>query len=63
LPREERIANPVPTDVIDRLSKLPEFVKAFHPDGMNPNEFITYGVVQKTLTQFHDNGWKRLENF
>jgi hypothetical protein len=30
---------------------------------MQPKDFITYGVTQKTLAQFHEGGWKLLENF
>ena len=30
---------------------------------MKPEEFITYGVTQKTLAQFYESGWKLLENF
>jgi transaldolase len=63
LPQEERVEAPVPEDVIGRLSTLPEFVRAYEPDGMAPAEFITYGVTQKTLAQFHESGWKRLEQF
>lgn len=63
LPCEERIDRPIPSDVIERLSKLPEFVRAFDPDGMKEKDFIAYGVTQKTLSQFYEIGWKRLENF
>lgn len=61
--QEERIDVPVPKDVIKRLSQLPEFVRAYEPEGMKPGEFISFGVTQKTLTQFHESGWKLLENF
>ncbi|MCP4256473.1 MAG: hypothetical protein GY774_02975 [Planctomycetes bacterium] len=63
LPFEERIGCPVPGDVIERLSALPEFVRAYEPEGMKPKDFITYGVVQRTLSQFYECGWKLLENF
>jgi len=63
LPREERIDVNVHADVIRRLSLLPEFVRAYDPAGMKPSDFITYGVTQKTLAQFHEGGWKLLENF
>ncbi|MHC4539869.1 MAG: transaldolase family protein [Planctomycetota bacterium] len=63
LAREERINQPIPADVIERLCGLPEFVRAYEPDGMQPEDFIAYGVVQKTLAQFHEGGWKLLENF
>ena len=60
---EEHIDRPIPVDVIERLSVLPEFVRAYEPEGMQPRDFITYGVTQKTLAQFHEGGWKLLENF
>ena len=60
---EERIDAEIDSDVIERLSTLPEFVKAYESDGMKPEEFIAYGVTQKTLAQFYEGGWKLLENF
>jgi len=63
MPREERIEKEIPADVIDRLMKLPEFVRSYEPDGMTPEEFITYGATQRTLSQFSEIGWKQLENF
>ena len=63
LPHEERIGAEVPAETIARLSRLPEFVRAYEPDGMEPSEFISYGVTQKTLAQFHEGGWKLLESF
>lgn len=61
-PREERIEKEIPRDVIDRLSTMPEFVKAYEPDGMTVNDFISYGVSQRTLCQFVEAGWRLLEN-
>jgi transaldolase len=61
LPCEERIDAPVPNDVIDRLAELPEFVRAYEPDGMRPSEFISYGITQRTLSQFCESGWNLLE--
>ncbi len=63
LSHEERIDVEIAGDVIERLSTLPEFVKAYDLDGMKPEEFIAYGVTQKTLAQFYEGGWKLLENF
>jgi len=63
LPEEERIDIPVPDSVIERLNRLPEFVRAYEPDGMEPKEFIGYGATQRTLTQFVEIGWKLLEGF
>jgi transaldolase len=63
VPQEERIDREIPPDVIERLALIPEFVRAYEPDGMTPAEFITYGVTQRTLSQFIESGWKLLENF
>jgi len=63
LPREERINQPIPAEVIERLSALPDFVQAYEPNGMLPEAFIAYGVTQRTLCQFYEAGWKLLENF
>jgi transaldolase len=63
LPRAERIGREIPVDVIERLSAMGEFARAYEPGGMAPEEFITYGVTQKTLAQFYEGGWKLLENF
>jgi len=59
--REERIGRPVDPEVIDRLAQLPDFVRAYEPDGMTPADFITFGLTQRTLSQFTEAGWKRLE--
>jgi transaldolase len=61
VPREARIDRPVPADVIARLETIPEFVKAYEPAGMAPEEFITFGPTQRTLAQFTDAGWALLE--
>jgi len=63
IPCEERIGKELSADVIERLCKLPEFVRAYDEQGMTPKDFITYGVIQRTLSQFYENGWKRLEDF
>jgi transaldolase len=63
LPRERRIEFPVPQDVVDRLSTMPEFVRSYEPHGMNPAEFMSFGLTQRTLSQFVDSGWKTMENY
>lgn len=62
-PFHERINLPVNPSVINRLMKLSEFVRAYEPDGMKPEDFITYGVTQKTLSQFVEAGWLPLETY
>ena len=61
VPQEELIDQPIGAQVIDRLQQLSEFSRAFEPDGMQPEEFITYGVTQRTLSQFIESGWSQLE--
>jgi transaldolase len=56
-PFVERIDVDVPDETIKRLRTLREFCRAYEPDGMNPEEFITYGTTQKTLSQFVEAGW------
>jgi transaldolase len=60
-PREERIGTDVDPDVVRRLSSMPEFTKAYEPDGLAPADFIAYGATQRTLSQFVEVGWKLLE--
>ena len=62
-PREERIGIPVPADAIERLAAMPEFLRAYEPDGMAPGEFVGFGPTQRTLSQFADVGWRLMENF
>lgn len=63
LPREKRVDVPIGADVIERLQQLPEFTRAFEPDGMSPPEFVGYGLTQRTLSQFTEVGWKLVENY
>ena len=63
LPREFFIDEPIPADVIGRLSAIPEFRRAYEPDGLRPEEFIAYGGVQKVLSQFVETGWAFLEEY
>jgi transaldolase len=60
-PRQLRIGIPVPEEVVRRLLVIPEFERAYEPDGMKPEEFITFGLSQRTLSQFLEVGWKSLE--
>ncbi len=49
--------------IIERLYKIPEFVRAYEEGGLKPEEFITFGVTQKTASQFLWTGWSPLENY
>jgi transaldolase len=47
------MADPVdPTIVKALLSKIPEFRKAYEPDGMTVAQFDTYGATVRTLRGF-----------
>jgi transaldolase len=61
VPREKRIEKPIAADVIRRLETISEFVRAYEPNGMTPEEFITFGPTQRTLAQFCDAGWGLIE--
>ena len=63
IPRELRIDRAIPADVIERLSLLPEFVRSYEPDGMKPEDFAAFGLVQRTLTQFSLAGWLAIPSF
>jgi len=56
------IDEPIAEDVLTRLSTVSEFVRAYEPDGMQPEEFVRYGVVQKTLAQFIA-AWSVIEEY
>jgi transaldolase len=61
LPKEDRIEHPIPTTVVDRLYRIRDFVRAYEPDGLRPREFASFGLFQRTITQFHESGWRLLE--
>jgi transaldolase len=62
-PCEERFDQPVPRDVIERLYAIPEFARSYEPDGMTAREFMSFGLTQRTLSQFAECGWKPMESF
>jgi transaldolase len=48
-----RIDEPVdPRIVRELLSKFPDFERAYHADGLAPDEFDTFGATARTLRQF-----------
>ncbi|MDC7245544.1 MAG: transaldolase family protein [Sphaerochaetaceae bacterium] len=61
-PFVERWEEDIDSEVIERLCTCEQFVKAYDADGMKEEEFITYGVVQKTLAQFTEN-WNKIGQF
>lgn len=57
----EKIHIPVDKAIIDRLLTIREFRKAYEPDGMTEDEFITFGSCNRTLDQFVNCGWNVLQ--
>jgi transaldolase len=62
-PRVARIDHAVPADVIERLQQIPDFLRAYEADGMQPSDFVSFGTTQRTLSQFVEVGWKELESY
>jgi hypothetical protein len=56
-PWAEHILEEVDEEIVGRLMTLSEFRRAYEPDGMRPEDFITFGATQKTLSQFVEAGW------
>ncbi len=57
------IDEPVPADVLAKLERVPEFAKAYEPEGLEESQMVSYGVTQRTVSQFIESGWKLLEQF
>ena len=58
-----QVDEPVNPLTINRLLTMSEFYKAYAFDGLKPEEFLSYGVVNRTLTQFIECGWAMLEKY
>jgi transaldolase len=61
--KEYRIDIPVDRKVVEKLMRIPEFARAYEPDGLKRHEYFTFGVTQKTLSQFVETGWAPLETY
>ncbi len=59
---KRRIDDTVAADVLAELRKLPDFVRAYEPEGMQISEFRQFGACRKTLRQFLD-GYDKLLAF
>ncbi len=49
---KNRMDKPVDPAILAELKKFPEFLKAYEPDGLKPEEFETYGATARTLRGF-----------
>lgn len=55
------IGDEVDPAVLSRLLTMPEFVKAYEPDGIGTDEFLSFGPCNRTLDQFVQCGWNTLK--
>ncbi len=61
LPRRLNIDTPVDEAILARVAKvIPEFIRAYVPDGLAPAEFDAYGATKMTLEGFDVSGWQKL---
>ena len=51
------IDQPVDQEALKRLMSVREFRRAYEVDGLQEDEFLTYGAMQRTLSQFVEVGW------
>ena len=59
----EHMEQPVAQETLDRLSTIPEFVRAYNVEQLSEAEFIRYGASQRTLSQFVEAGWNMIGEF
>ena len=52
LPVERRIDKPVDERILAALQQIPDFRRAYEPDGMTVEEFDDFGATRATLRQF-----------
>jgi len=62
-PRVNKTAYETDRNLIEKLMSVPEFERAYEPNGLQPEEFATFGLFQRTLSQFLETGWAYLEVF
>lgn len=51
---KNEIDNPIPGDVMDKLMKIPYFVRGYAEDGYTPEEFNTHPALVETARQFSE---------
>jgi transaldolase len=56
------IGEPVDADLLREMANVPDFQRAYEPDGMEPAEFSGYGAFVKTQGQFIEN-YGKLQEF
>ena len=59
----ERIDEPIDEIAIQALRGIREFNRAYDENGLADEELISFGVMQRTLSQFLETGWSMLETY
>ena len=47
-----QIADPIPEDVLERLSRIPYFATAYDEHGLTPDEWVGHPALQATASAF-----------
>jgi transaldolase len=63
LVQKEHINEEIDEKIIEELLHVTEFERAYGINGQSPRDFITFGVMQRTLSQFFWTGWAPLETY
>jgi transaldolase len=63
LSQEEHIHEQIDEAVINELTQIDEFAAAYDPKGLRQEDFVKFGVLQRTLSQFLWTGWAPLETY
>jgi hypothetical protein len=63
LAQEEHINEEIDEAIIEELLQINEFERAYEINGHPSKEFIKFGVMQRTLSQFLWTGWAPLETY
>lgn len=59
--KEERIDAPIDSGSVERVTKaIPDFKRAYEPDGLRIDEFDDFGATVMTLEGFDTSGWQKL---
>ena len=59
--REELISAPLNAAAIKKVADaIPEFLLAYEPEGLAPEDFDSYGAVIMTMDGFEKEGWQKL---
>lgn len=54
LPLEPQIDEPIPEEVLERLSQIPYFAEAYDEHGIVPEDWVSHAALQATATSFSE---------